>query len=155
MRVKKQIVLFWLFLSSFQVLSAGEECSFDPAFFSEKTYRAFKQVRDVYWLPETQEARIILNSGDVLMIKHWSCNHFGLDAVLISSQEAEDILEKINQLASIVLDKHDRASLQQVLKEKPPSQIKRLDVPSEYSEFFVSIIKFDNYQTIRIKYYRD
>ena len=146
------ICLSFLFIGN--ALAAKEECVFDSNYFSEKDYSGHKEIKHLSWDKMSKEARIILKSNDVVLIKHWACGHVGLDATLIGSFLPLDAKQRLIQLAKLVLKRKD-AELVEKQRVKT-DKFDHLDISHDlYSEFFVEQDSFNGLQSVRVKYYHN
>lgn len=106
--MKSKLFILVIMTLLFNVACASN-CVFDKSAFNESTY-AKKQFKNSLWLSETKELKAITKSNDLLSVKHWSCNHIGFQATLLSGNSEptpESTQHKILELGSILLEQND------------------------------------------------
>ena len=87
---------------------ARSTCVFDKDYFTKSKYEANAKVVEFVWAESEKSGKGITSNGDLFSVKHWSCEHFGSHAVMLSGPypplDSEFIENKIMSLATIVLD---------------------------------------------------
>lgn len=140
---------------------AGEDCVFDKAYFSSERYKNNSLINCMVWNDQDNIANILMSNGAIVSVKHWSCNHLGLEAKQflfpISQYREYDLKREILTLGKIVLENYDYKIFERkVTKVVEIKSISKIDIPeTTYSEFYVSIEKLSESIIITIKYYRD
>jgi len=110
------------------------------------------------WDDANKELRSVLSNGDMLYVKYWACEHYGLNAqLLIPTFEwnAASLEKRISWLSSQVLSKRDVALLDAALKKHGQIQPNdKIEIEgTNYDEFNLEINSVNNLTIITIEYY--
>ena len=142
---------------------ATRDCVFDKDFFSAQRYEKHDSVAKVVFDTDRNAASIITRDGDVISIKHWSCHHNGLHAVMLTGPQAAipelNIGGKILGLAAIVLDDIELSRVKTALTGRKLSLeenavVIRVDDDS-YAEFYIRYAVVNESLVIEIRYYQN
>lgn len=153
-------IIVWLnACSTFQ--HEDSDCVFDPGYFTLARYKANPLTEYIHWINQSMEAVIITPSSELVRIKHWACNHIGLEATMYLEKtdlsEAQ-LKQKLNMLAKICI-KHNEIEtvLNEIAKANIPTRSDHdIKFPtSKYSEFYAAIERSASVTILKIKYYRD
>lgn len=159
------ILISALFSVYSESLMADGGCVFDRGYYSIATYFSNPIVDKLSWIERAQVAKIITKNGSLVSIKHWTCDHLGLEAKEfvhpLSSDVGSDYRQLGLSLGALVLSKTDYDKLYAALGKRDitpadKQQSVRLDIQSAgYSEFYISYEFAAGILVITIKYYRD
>jgi hypothetical protein len=156
-------VLSLLLLSALQVACASSNCVFDKDYFNKARYTDNNSIQYVAWEDTSKTAKIITAQGELVSVKHWSCNHLGIHAVMLigpySEDDSSDLNKYFKKLAAIALDKQEADLVNSYLgghkiSLEPGTQTFRLD-NNEYSEFYLMLTVVNEAVVIEIKFYRN
>lgn len=156
-------VLSLLILSALQVACATNDCVFDENYFNQSRYKDNNHIKYIAWEDTSRTAQIITNKGELISVKHWSCNHLGVQAVMLITAYSENDISNLNkyfkELASISLDKAEKDLVNDYLAKhkialEPGTQTVRLE-NDDYSEFYLMLSVVNESIIVEIKYYRD
>ena len=125
-------------------VACASDCTFDDNYFTESTYSK-QSFKSSSWLEESKELKAITQSNDLLSVKHWSCNHFGLTATLLSTSvkpSTDLVASKVLELGGIVLESNDITALEQIISSSKlvlSEQPHVLQIPNtQHQQFKVS-----------------
>ena len=139
-------LLLFILLNSALLLNAAcaTNCTFDDNYFTESTYSK-QSFKSSSWLEESKELKAITQSNDLLSVKHWSCNHLGLTATLLSTSvkpSSELVASKVLELGEFVLETNDITALEQIIRSSKlvlSEQRHELQIPNtQHQQFKVS-----------------
>ncbi|MCP4114988.1 MAG: hypothetical protein GY737_06190 [Desulfobacteraceae bacterium] len=153
-------IIVWLNACSISQ-QKDSDCVFDPGYFTIARYEANSLTEYIHWIDQSMEAVIITPSSELVRIKHWACNHIGLEATMYLEGtyfSETQLKQKLNMLARICIEHNE---IEVVLKE-----ISRANIPTRsdydiiiptniYSEFYAAIERSISVTILKIKYYRD
>jgi len=160
--LKKYQVVLLVFLLTTNPACADTTCVFDKDYFKESRYTSNNDVAEFIWNNTTKEGKGITKNGDLFSVKHWSCNHYGTHAVMLSGPYITDKIGKIEnkfiQLANIALDKNEFEMVDKHLGNISinlsfESKIIRIETP-EYSEFYLIYSIVNESLVLEIKLYK-
>ena len=128
--LKSVLTVFFIILITSVTTSRAADCVFDQNSFNESTYSE-AQLKSSVWLKESKELKAITQSNDLLSIKHWTCNHVGFKATLLSNNStptSDSTQFKILELGAIILQPNDLEALtsainQQTIKVTEENQV--------------------------------
>lgn len=157
------IKIFLVFSILVNTACASEKCVFSTDLFSENTYKNNSSISMYEWSDESKEVKGILKNGNMFSIKHWSCSHYGTQAVLFIGPNLVDIPDILNEnvlmLADISLSKVELKLLSAAINDKDLLLVnspQKIVIPNhDYSEFYISYSVIDEVIIIEIKLYRD
>ncbi len=152
-------------LTSFTCISsacATSNCVYDNDYYKPSRYTNNQLVEQVKYVKADHSAKIITHKGDLISIKHWSCDHHGLHAVmLVGPYPADDsfnIKKQIQILSTIALDKDEAQLLNDFILNKEialEAVPVKLNISSEeYDEFYIGYSEVNDSIIIEIKFYK-
>lgn len=156
-------VLSLLLLSALQVACATNNCVFDEDYFNQSRYADKSDIKYLAWEDSSKTAKIITTEDELISVKHWSCNHLGIHAVMIIGPYSKDNFSGLNKyfkkLAAIALDKPEADLVNDYLAKhkislEPGTQTFRFE-NNDYSEFYLMLTVVNEAAVIEIKFYRD
>lgn len=138
-------------------------CVFTKDAVSESKFRNDKGVARYTWNRKSNEARIVTNTGDLISIKYWACDHYGAHAVMLSgpypADSGGDVNKKFIQLAEHALGASEVKTVRgYVTKHRLSlsSDSAQIDIPNTgYSEFFLRYSVRHDSVVFEIKFYQD
>ena len=134
-----------LLLFSMQTVSAQSNCVFDAQGLSESKFRSDKKISRYTLDKSAHEARIITQDGNLISVKYWACEHYGVHTVMLMGPYPKDDLDtlgkKFVQLADMVLDANEAKIVRSHLLKNPVSvsaETAQFSIPNTgYSEFYL------------------
>lgn len=134
----------------------AEACLYNPDTISPDRYLKNGTFKSVKWNANTKIVYIRTKLNEPLVIKHWACTHFGIEAELKvlrlkkrNDQEEQHLTEKVRWLSSVVLDKVDQKKLAENLQSNSyKTQISRM-IDSASSEVILFVVG-DQYAQITV-----
>ncbi len=137
---------------------AVDSCAFESEVSKQQQTISDQRALSQLWLPETQEVKGVLKTGQFINIQYWTCHNYGLQADLLYKQLPADIdLHAQTQLlAELALSPENQQLLVESLKD---AEIKPGDLPyslhiDESQNFMLSIESLDEYILIRLSQYQ-
>ena len=151
-----------LFLISVNTSCAFANCVYNDKLFSEKNYADNKEISTYHWFSESNEVKGVLKNGNLFSVKHWSCNHYGIHAVMVLGPEIKEIPDSLNDqiqlLAIIALSHSERALLFKQMGNQsiniPETSFKLTVTSKEFDEFYLQITVVGEAIFIEIKLYK-
>lgn len=162
LRVKTKLIALVLLLLA-NSACAQTKCVFDENYFSEIRYKENRNISKYVWSESDKEVKGITNDGAMFSIKHWSCDHYGSQAVMFLgpyfSFDTENINEYFMKLANLALEKEEISIVENYLSKKSISlssggETIQLNT-DEYSEFYLAYSISNDIIILEIKVYRD
>ncbi len=68
---------------SLQSACATTSCVYDNDFFKPSRYENNMLVENLKFNKDDNTAKIITQQGELISVKHWSCNHHGVQATML------------------------------------------------------------------------
>jgi len=141
---------------------ASSDCAFDESYYNQSYYSTKKNIKHFSWIDSNKTAKIETDSGELISIKHWSCNHIGLHAVMLVGPYSDDNFANIQKyfiaLASIALDKPELKLILDQLNKKPitlESNSKIFNIQgNQYSEYYFKYTVVNESLIVEIKFYK-
>lgn len=126
---------------------ASQNCTFSEEIISEKHYSENSLISVYRWFPKTNEIKGVLSNGNLFSVKHWSCNHYGKQAIIVIVPQIQSIPSELNEyillLAKVALDDSEQEFMINAIGGK---SIKLSDLPQklyfpsdEFDEFYLLI----------------
>jgi len=161
--IKKISIIFLIASSSIQSSYASNDCAFDENYYNQSYYSNKKNIKHFSWNIKNKTAKIETDNGELISIKHWSCNHIGLHAVMLVGPYSDDNFAKIKKyfikLASVTLEKNEFDLVLNQLNKKNVTL--KMDSESfniqdsQFSEFYFKYTVVGESLIIEIKFYKD
>ena len=136
---------------------AGDSCTFESEVSKQQQTISDQRVLSQLWLPETQEVKGVLKTGQFINIQYWTCHNYGLQADLLYKHllADTDIHAQIQLLAELALSPEN----QQLFESLKDVEIESGDLPSslnidESQNLVLSVESFDEYILIRLSHYQ-
>lgn len=161
-----KIRIFWCaIIFSFVTSSSAytdENCTFSEEAISEKQYLDSNSIAVFQWFPKSHEVKGVLSNGNLFSVKHWSCNHYGKQAIMVMGPQIRPIPSELNdhimQLGKIALSEAEFKLLISSLEGKPlklsDSPITLRVISKEFDEFYVRTNIVGESIFIEIKLYK-
>ena len=154
-------LLVSLVLGVSSVGCAANECVYEQKENQKQLYAANPAISVQQWLESSNEVKGVLANGNLFSVKHWSCEHYGKQALMVLGPHMDTAANQLNasvlQLAKLALDEHELKLLSQSLQN---SKLHLADAPlqhnivsNEFDEFYVKIAITDSLIIIEIKLY--
>lgn len=163
--IKRQSLLLVLLItfSSLQHAMADTECVFERNSFKASRYENKKLVKKLVWDQKQTKASIITTMGDLVSVTHWSCNHLGLNALMLVNpynfEQVNGLEEYFKQLAILVLDESEKNLVFKLLGKKNitiDSEEKIMTINDDLSaEFYLKYSVLGESVLLEIKYYQN
>jgi hypothetical protein len=139
-----------------------KNCSFSEDFISEKQYSDNSAIAIYQWFPKKNEVKGVLSDGNLFSVKHWSCSHYGKQAIMVLGPQIEPIPNQLNnhvvQLGKVALSEIEFKQLTSAMKNV---QFNLSDSPmilrvasEEFDEFYAQINVSGEVILIEIKLYK-
>lgn len=136
---------------------AGDSCTFESEVSKQQQTISDQRVLSQLWLPEAQEVKGVLKTGQFINIQYWTCHNYGLQADLLYKQLPADIdlHAQIQLLAELALSPEN----QQLFESLKDVEIESGDLPyslniDESQNLVLSVESFDEYILIRLSHYQ-
>lgn len=155
-------ILLLISLSSIQTACASSSCVFDKDYYTNEYYADKKDINHITWNNGNKTAKIETNNGEMISIKHWSCDHIGLHAVMLIGPYSDDNFAQLQKyfltLAAISLEKQEYKVVVNQLKAEPVSlkaDSETFNIKNdEYSEFYLKYTIANESLVVEIKFYK-
>lgn len=142
---------------------ASSDCDSDEDYYNQSYYSAKKNIKYFSWIDTNKTAKIETDSGELISIKHWSCNHIGLHAVMLVGPYSNDNFSNIQKyfisLATITLEKPELKLMLDQLNKNPmtlESNSKSFNIQSnQYSEYYFKYSVVNESLIVEIKFYKN
>lgn len=156
--MSKLLSIFFLMAVFSSHVFAGDSCTFESEVSKQQQTIADQRVLSQLWLPETQEVKGVLKTGQFINIQYWTCHNYGSQADLVYKKLPTDInlRDQIQLLAELALSPVNQQLLVESLKD---SKIEPGDLPyslhlDESQNFILSVERLDEYILIRLSQYQ-
>ncbi|MET1257611.1 hypothetical protein [Aliikangiella maris] len=154
------IVIFGFVISS--SACATEKCIFSEDTVSEKQYAKSNAIGVYQWFKKSNEIKGVLSNGNLFSVKHWSCNHYGKQAVMVVGPQMQSIPSELDDqvlhLGKIALSETEFKLLSDTIGKKSlslsESPIKRRVTTNEFDEFYIQVTIVGEAVFIEIKLYK-
>jgi len=161
----KNSVFWFAIIFSFVASSSAcavENCVFSEEAISEKQFSDNKSIAVFQWFPKSNEVKGVLSNGNLFSVKHWSCNHYGKQAIMVIGPQMQSIPSELNDLVmylgKIALSEREFQLLTNAIEDKPlklsDSPIKLRITSNDFDEFYIKINIIDEVVFIEIKLYK-
>jgi len=155
-------ILLLISLSSIQIACASNKCVFDKDYYTKEYYSDKKEPNHITWNNKNKTAKILTSNGELTSIKHWSCDHIGLHAVMLIGPYSDDNFSQIQKyflsLAAISLEEPEYKAVMNQLKTEPISLKKDSEIfnikNDEYTEFYLKYTVANESLVVEIKFYK-
>lgn len=159
--VKFRLILL-MFLFTIHTACAQSNCSFDPSNIKDTRFKT-NNISSYTWNKDTKEAKLITNDGNLISVKYWACDHYGVHAVMLVGPYPDDDLNNLGtlfiKLSDIVLDSNERNIIKNYLSKNQLSiseEPKTINIPNTgYSEFNIRHAIVNDSLVFEIKLYKD
>jgi hypothetical protein len=163
--MKTLIVYFFLLLLNIVTCKAQSDCVYDDKILTDDFLKNSELLYSYKWDDKEKEGVAILNSGNILNVKRWACNHIGTSANMMIIKESFDSSfwkKYIEELSMIVCDEPEIELIESIFPKysylediEENSCRKEIDLSNDvYPEFYLTIYEFEDFVVISTFFYK-
>lgn len=163
--MKKLSIYFLLSFINVFTCKAQSDCVYDDKILTDDFLKKSELIHSYKWNDKEKEGVVILNSGNILNVKQWACDHIGTSANMMITKESFNVdfwKKNIEELSMIVCKEPEMELIRSILLKYSSLELikendcrKEIDISNDvYPEFYLSIYELEDFVAISIFFYK-